>query len=259
MAGEDEQVAGSAGIYTRQVNTDFGSDSTPSIVLHDVTFAWPGGPPVLSIERLHIDRGERVLLRGPSGSGKSTLLGLIGGVLEPQRGTVRVLGAQLDLLTAGERDRFRGEHVGFIFQMFNLVPYLDVIQNVLLPLRFAPARRRRIGARTREEAMRLLHALGLSDPDLLGRSATRLSVGQQQRVAAARALIGWPEIIIADEPTSALDADARSDFLHLLLRECKAAGTTTLFVSHDPALDGFFDRVLTMSMLGGVRGTSWSL
>lgn len=222
---------------------------TPSIVLQEVTFAWPGSRPLVSIDRLHIHHGERVLLRGPSGSGKSTLLGLIGGVLDPQRGIVRVLGTQLDVLTAGERDRFRGEHVGFIFQMFNLVPYLDVIQNVLLPLRFAPQRRRHVGVSARDEALRLLTALGLSDRDLLDRSVTRLSVGQQQRVAAARALIGRPEVIIADEPTSALDAEARSDFLRLLLAECGAAGTTVLFVSHDPALDNFFDRVLTMSAL----------
>jgi putative ABC transport system ATP-binding protein len=217
--------------------------------LSDVAFAWPGSAAALSIDRLRIEQGERVLLRGPSGSGKSTLLGLIGGVLQPQRGCILVLGERLDELNAARRDRFRGEHIGFVFQMFNLVPYLSVIQNVLLPLRFAPARARRIGAAAYSEALRMLAALGLADRDLLERPVTQLSVGQQQRVAAARALLGRPELIIADEPTSALDADARSDFLQLLLSECRAAAATVLFVSHDATLDGFFDRVITMDAI----------
>jgi len=214
-----------------------------AIDLAQVKFAWPGAPPLLDIEELAVAPGERVFLRGPSGSGKSTLLGLIGGVLAPDSGAVRVLGQPLHEMSAAARDRFRGEHVGFVFQMFNLIPYLGVLENVLLALRFAPARAARIPAAERAaEAMRLLAALGLGDSTALGRPVTQLSIGQQQRVAAARALFGRPGLLVADEPTSSLDHDARESFLQLLMQECAAHGTTLLFVSHDPTLATLFDR-----------------
>ncbi|HKZ74592.1 MAG TPA: ABC transporter ATP-binding protein [Steroidobacteraceae bacterium] len=220
---------------------------SPAVDLRHLDFSWPGGAAVLVIERFTVARGERVFVRGPSGSGKSTLLGLIGGVLTPQAGNVELLGTDLVRLTASARDRFRGNHVGFIFQMFNLVPYLTVLENVVLPVRFSPRRLARIGAgRLREEALRLLEALGLAASTLLDRPVTQLSIGQQQRVAAARALLGRPEIIVADEPTSALDADARAGFLDLLMSECAAIGATLLFVSHDVALGGRFDRTVAM-------------
>jgi putative ABC transport system ATP-binding protein len=219
-----------------------------AIDLEQVRFGWPGARPLLQIDALRIARGERVFLRGPSGSGKSTLLGLIGGVLLPQQGQVRLLGTDIAGLGAAQRDRFRGGHLGFIFQMFNLIPYLDVLENVLLPAQFSPARRGRSGSagELRSEACRLLAALGLGE-DLLERGVTQLSIGQQQRVAAARALLGRPEIVIADEPTSALDADARAGFLELLMAECRAQGTTLLFVSHDTSLQPYFDRSLSMA------------
>jgi putative ABC transport system ATP-binding protein len=224
-----------------------------AISIDGLRFAWASREPLLEIDRLEVGRGERVFLQGASGSGKSTLLGLVSGVLLPRRGTIRVLGIELGKLSDGERDRFRGSHVGFIFQMFNLIPYLTVRANVLLPLRFSRTRRERIaeigeGAAERE-ALRLLAAMGLADAGLPDRSVLELSVGQQQRVAAARALIGRPEIVIADEPTSALDADARANFLDLLMNECRAFGTTLLFVSHDAALGARFDRVLAMADL----------
>jgi putative ABC transport system ATP-binding protein len=188
-----------------------------------------------------------VFLRGPSGSGKSTLLGLVGGVLVPRRGTVRLLGTDLTQLSAGARDRFRGEHLGFVFQMFNLIPYLSVLENVVLPSRFSPERARRIpGGDTQAEATRLLAALGLAEPGLLARDVTELSIGQQQRVAAARALLGRPAIIVADEPTSALDHDSRESFLQLLMDECRDQGATLLFVSHDTSLGALFDRVVSL-------------
>jgi len=222
-----------------------------AISISDLQFAWPRQPPLLAIDALEVGRGERLFLQGASGSGKSTLLALIGGVLRAQHGSIRVLGTDLAELSASARDRFRGDHVGFIFQMFNLIPYLTVRANVLLPLRFARVRRDRIG-RSGEgfadrEALRLLAAVGLTGPDLLNRSVLELSVGQQQRVAAARALIGRPELVIADEPTSALDADARADFLSLLMNECRQFGTTLLFVSHEAGLGSKFDRALTMA------------
>jgi putative ABC transport system ATP-binding protein len=186
-----------------------------------------------------------VFLHGPSGSGKSTLLGLVGGVVEPGSGAVRLLGQDLAALSRSGRDGFRAEHLGFIFQLFNLVPYLSVLENVLLPLRFSRKRRARL-ANPRAEALRLLAALGLEGGELLDRKVTALSVGQQQRVAAARALLGRTEILVADEPTSSLDSGARDSFLRLLMRECAAAGTSVLFVSHDHALGSWFDRSIAL-------------
>ena len=222
----------------------------PAVDITSLDFGWPGQPSLLLIDQLRIARGERTFLYGPSGSGKSTLLSLIGGVLVPKSGSVRVLGTELQTLRSSARDRYRGNHIGFIFQMFNLVPYLSVLANVLLPLRFSPTRGqelRTLGAE-QEEAGRLLKALGLG-ADLADRPATALSIGQQQRVAAARALIGRPSLVIADEPTSALDSDTRAGFLDLLMTECRAAGTTLLFVSHDLSLAKLFDRSLALREL----------
>ena len=224
-----------------------------AIELQNVEFSWPSGMRVLEVRQLTIEPGERVFVHGPSGSGKSTLLGIVGGVLKPQVGQVQVLGASLTGLSAAQRDRFRGEQIGFIFQMFNLIPYLTVIENVLLPLRFSDGRARRLASGdTTIEAARLLKALGLSDPGISKRRVTDLSVGQQQRVAAARALIGRPPILIADEPTSSLDADMRADFLRLLMNECVSHGTTLLFVSHDLGLASMFDRTVRIQDINRV-------
>jgi putative ABC transport system ATP-binding protein len=218
-----------------------------AIDIAGVEFGWGRGRPLLRIEGVRVARGERVLLRGPSGSGKSTLLALIGGVLSPQAGTVSVLGKDVARMSAAERDRFRGDHIGFIFQMFNLIPYLTVLENVELPAQFAQGRRKRIQGELRDEALRLLHALGLDEADLLTRRVTELSIGQQQRVAAARALLGSPELIVADEPTAALDTDTRDGFLKLLMSECARCGSAVLVVSHDPALAPLFDRTVAMA------------
>jgi putative ABC transport system ATP-binding protein len=176
---------------------------------------------------------------------------LLGGVLTAQAGSVKILGTDIATLSASERDRFRGEHVGFIFQMFNLIPYLTVRENVLLPARFSPARAARVpaGRSLATEAARLLDALGLGAADLVDRPITELSIGQQQRVAAARALLGRPELIVADEPTSSLDFDARENFLRLLMQECSAQGSTLIFVSHDTSLGGLFDRNVSLADL----------
>jgi len=223
----------------------------PAIDLTGVRFAWPGKRRFeLSIDRFAVARGQRVLLIGPSGSGKSTLLSLICGVTVATAGQVRVLDQDLVRLSGAARDRFRAEHVGVIFQMFNLLPYGSVLDNVLLPLSFAPHRRRRAEAAggARAEALRLLLALGLEE-DLLAAAAADLSVGQQQRVAAARALIGAPEIIVADEPTSALDSAHRSGFLELLFAQAAAAGSTLVVVSHDLAVADQFDDVRNLEAL----------
>ena len=205
---------------------------------------------MLDIDGLRLERGERVLLRGPSGSGKSTLLNLLAGVVTPQRGSVRVLGRDLGSLSGAARDRFRADHIGYIFQMFNLIPYLSVIENVFLPCGFSALRQERAtraGATPRSEAIRLLRQLDVGDPALLRRPVSDLSVGQQQRVAAARALIGSPELVIADEPTSALDADRRKAFLELLFAQCARERTTVIFASHDVTLASSFDREIALA------------
>jgi putative ABC transport system ATP-binding protein len=221
--------------------------TSQAIELNDVHFAWPRGAPVLAIPRFAVAQGESVFLKGASGSGKSTLLGLIGGVLQQARGSILVLGTSMRDLRGSRKDAFRAAHIGFIFQMFNLLPFLSVLDNVTLTARFSRARAARAGGDLAGEARRLLADLGLSDPQLLARPVTELSIGQQQRVAAARALLGRPDLLIADEPTSALDADTRLGFLDMLKRECASAGTTLLFVSHDTALARSFDRTVSMS------------
>lgn len=225
--------------------------NAPVIGIADLAFRWPTGTAdCLDIPAFDIAAGERVFLYGPSGSGKSTLLGLLGGVLLPQRGSLRILDTELTALSAAARDRFRADHIGFLFQQFNLIPYLSVMENVLLPCRFSRRRQERAtgNGAPRDEAARLLAHLDIGD-DLAHRPVTQLSVGQQQRVAAARALIGRPEIVIADEPTSALDAERQVAFLDLLARECRDAGSTLVFVSHDHRLAAGFDREVALPAL----------
>jgi putative ABC transport system ATP-binding protein len=175
------------------------------------------------------------------------LLGIISGVLAAESGRVQVLGADLRSLSGARRDEFRAAHIGLVFQMFNLLPYLSVIDNVLLPARFSAVRRERAQPDPLSEARRLLEELGIAMARALARPVTELSIGQQQRVAVARALLGRPELIIADEPTSALDSDARDGFLRLLMAECSATGAALLFVSHDTALGAHFDRCLSIA------------
>ena len=222
------------------------------IELSDLGFAWPGQAELLDIPAFTLQRGESLFLKGPSGSGKTTLLGLLGGVQKPQRGHIQVLGQNLSQLPAGARDRFRVDHTGYIFQQFNLLPFLSVRENVQLPCHFSRLRaqraRQRHGSVDQATVILLAH-LGLDQPDLLERRADALSIGQQQRVAAARALIGQPELVIADEPTSALDADARAAFLQLLFAECREAGSSLLIVSHDQSLAPRFDRSLSLAEL----------
>lgn len=223
-------------------------DAGPPVLSFDgVRFRWPGAQAdVVAVDALRVGAGERVLLRGDSGCGKSTLLSLAAGVLEPRHGEVRLLGQDWARLSRGGRDRRRADHIGYIFQQFNLLPYLDALDNVLLPCRFSRVRATRAGAtpvQWREAAGRLLAALDL-DAGLWGRAASELSVGQQQRVAAARAMIGRPELVIADEPTSALDEGRRDAFLDLLGRVCDDAGSALLFVSHDARLATHFSRVV---------------
>jgi putative ABC transport system ATP-binding protein len=225
------------------------------VAMSAVDFAWSGRTPFsLRIERFTVARGERLLLVGPSGSGKSTLLSLLCGVATPRAGRIDILGQDIARLSAAARDRFRAEHFGIVFQMFNLLPYASVLDNVLLPLHFAPVRQRRAAARgtPADEARRLLGRLGLEPARIEDRAAANLSVGQQQRVAAARALIGAPEIVVADEPTSALDRERQRAFLDLLFAELAGGGGTLVMVSHDDTLARHFDRVVAIDAIAAI-------
>ncbi len=223
-----------------------------AVRLTNAAYGYRAGPPVLDIAEFAVSRGESVFLEGPSGSGKSTLLGLVGGILTPAEGTVEVLGESLGELGAAARDRFRADRIGFVFQMFNLLPYLSMVDNVVLPCRFSRARAEAAiesAGSPREEALRLLGRLGFASEALRERRVTELSIGQQQRVAVARALIGRPSLVIADEPTSALDANARLRFVDLLVDECTSVGSTVIFVSHDVALAPSFDRNMSIGAI----------
>ncbi|MDU1144287.1 ATP-binding cassette domain-containing protein [Aeromonas rivipollensis] len=218
------------------------------VEIRDLAFAWPGGEAVLDLPALRISEGERVFIKGPSGSGKSTLLGLLAGIQAANHGTLEVLGQPLARLSGRARDHFRAANLGYIFQQFNLLPFLSVLDNVTAALTFSPEKRTRLQGSPEQEARRLLGELQLPD-EALHRPVHALSIGQQQRVAAARALIGSPPLVIADEPTSALDTDNRAAFIKLLFEECDKQGSTLVFVSHDPYLEPLFPRVANLQQL----------
>lgn len=222
------------------------AESDSVVQVSDVEFTWEGtSEPVIKIDRFDVQRGERVFLQGPSGSGKTTLLSLIAAVLTPQKGSIHIDGTPLRSLKRGHKDQFRVDRIGLVFQQFNLLPFLSVRENVQLSCRFSATRRKRVsqsGQSLDNETDRLLAAMNLEPATVMHRATAQLSVGQQQRVAVARALIGSPPLIIADEPTSSLDSDARQAFLQLLFSEVQSAGSSLLFVSHDASLAKSFDR-----------------
>jgi putative ABC transport system ATP-binding protein len=230
-----------------------------ALSLEGVRFSYVrSGSVVIDIHRFHVAAGERLFLRGASGSGKSTLLALIAGILTPGEGRIEVLGEDLTAMGQARRDAFRAARLGVIFQMFNLLPYLPVGRNITLPCRFSPERARNAEAAggPEAEARRLLERLGLDPSKVWNKRSSALSVGQQQRVAAARALIGRPGLILADEPTSALDADSRDAFIDLLKEECAASGAALIFVSHDGGLADHFDRALDLAELNRLSVTA---
>jgi len=234
-----------------------GTDRDCLLALNDVRFHWPGRDGFsLSVDSFRLDFGEKLFLKGPSGSGKSTLLSLICGIVLPDSGSVCIDGTDIAKLGASQADRLRADKLGIIFQQFNLLPYGSMLQNVLLPLQFSSARRERASANgtPEDEAQRLLQRLGLS-PDQHARGVTRLSIGQQQRVAVARAIIGSPRLIIADEPTSALDADNRNEFLKLLFEEVTRVNAGLILVSHDQSLASGFDRRMDISDIASTAAT----
>lgn len=220
----------------------------PLLEARDLRFAWPGAAAdTLSLDGFVLEAGARLFVYGDSGCGKSTLLALLAGVLVARSGRVALLGSDWAQLPAARRDARRADHVGVIFQQFNLLPYLSVLDNVLLPCRFSKRRAARCGEQGPAAAARELLARVALPEALWSRPARTLSVGQQQRVAAARSLIGAPELVIADEPTSALDANRRDEFMALLLGQCEASGAALVFVSHDERLAAAFGERLDLA------------
>lgn len=221
--------------------------SKSAISLNNVAFHWSTNlPATLNIENWEVDTGQSVFIYGRSGSGKSTLLNIIAGILEPQHGTVNILGQNINQLKQTQRDKFRANHMGVIFQQFNLIPYLSVQENIQLSQLFSASKN------TTKDIKLLISQLGLPE-SLLSRKANQLSVGQQQRVAVARALFHKPEIIIADEPTSALDTETRDEFINLLLQQTQKNKSTILFVSHDKSLSQYFDKTIDLQQLNKVE------
>ena len=217
-----------------------------SIKIKNLRFRYSGARPFqLKIDHFELKKKERVFLEGPSGSGKTTLLHLIAGMLIPHSGEVLIQENPFSQLSEGRRDQIRGEAFGFVFQNFNLIPYLNVIDNVTLPCKISNFRKKRAlekNGSIQKAAQALLEQLEIPLSAQKENKVIELSMGQQQRVACARALIGNPSILIADEPTSALDYHRKNKFIELLLETSSEQNTAVLFVSHDPTLKNQFDR-----------------
>lgn len=225
------------------------------ISLNNLQFTWPrSSQPVLSIEQLQVNQGEHLFIQGKSGSGKTTLLNLLTGINQPDSGQLSVLGFDLPAMSSIRRDSFRADHLGVIFQQFNLLPFLSIVDNVMLPCRFSKRRRDKAGD-LEQAAQQMLDELQIP-VDLRQRNVMDLSVGQQQRVAVARTLIGNPEIVIADEPTSALDTENRDNFVDLLFRRADEHGSTLIFVSHDQQLSSHFQHSIHLDDINLAIATS---
>lgn len=219
------------------------------IDIKNLHYTWPGATdPTLDVPEFQLAKGESVFLRGASGSGKSTLLSLLCGILPAPANTVKILDTDMASMTVRKRDRFRADHIGIVFQQFNLIPFLSVGANLRLAARFANNANQDVDGRARE----LLQSLQMPT-DILDRQADKLSVGQQQRVAIARAFINEPEILLADEPTSALDSDARDHFVQLLLSLRESTGCSILFASHDNSLASYFETKVALSDINKVH------
>lgn len=207
-----------------------------AINISDLSFSWPKQSSfALRIEHWQVKKGQSVFLYGPSGSGKSTLLNLLSGVMPADTGRIEIFGEDLTALSAKQRDRFRADNIGVVFQQFNLLPFLTGLENIHLASAFKSKKTRN----DLDFEQNIYNNLSLN-ADILQRKANTLSVGQQQRIAVARALIGKPKLVIADEPTSALDSELRDSFIKLLLENAK--DSSVVFVSHDKSLASIFDQ-----------------
>ena len=227
-----------------------------AVELNAVQFRWPKSDHIiLDIPAFTLYAQQHLFVKGPSGSGKSTLLSLLTAINTPEKGSISLFGTDLSQLKQGQKDQFRADNIGYIFQHFNLLPYLSVVDNVGLACEFSSQRKQSVFAKhptakdpIRSEAIRLLSALNLPT-DVQDKKASHLSIGQQQRVAAARALMGSPALVIADEPTSALDHANREAFIRLLMQEVTHNQATLIFVSHDPTLAPLFAQCIDLAQI----------
>jgi ABC-type lipoprotein export system ATPase subunit len=208
------------------------------IRITELDFAYPQGPFRLVIEELHVEPNESVAFIGPSGSGKTTLLHLAAGILTPEKGCIFTGGHEVSALPDGARRDFRVRHVGLVFQEFELLEYLDVEDNILLPYRIN--RSLALTADVRDRVRALAHDVGIDDK--LDRDVRRLSQGERQRVAICRALLAEPQLLLADEPTGNLDPENRELVLDILFRYAQDA--TLVTVTHDHTVLDRFDRVI---------------
>lgn len=212
-----------------------------TIQLKDIRYTYPDTPGklILNINNWKVAAGEQVFVHGPSGGGKSTLLNLLSGMLQADTGEVSVMGQRLDKISSRQRDRFRADHIGYIFQQFNLIPYLDAIDNIKLAHQFA---KENTSSSLEDDIKSLLSSFYI-DPADWQKPVAKLSIGQQQRIAIARAMVNKPELLIADEPTSSLDQNNRDNFMKELMAMVSEHNTTLLFVSHDMSLAKHFNRI----------------
>lgn len=226
-------------------------ESVPAVIIESLLFSYVASRPIIDIKQWQLGKSEQVFLFGPSGCGKSTLLNIISGIVRPQEGKVNVLGTDITRLRSSKRDRFRAQHIGVVFQQFNLVPYLSVLNNIQLAMHFAKdasvkADPMETEVTKRQRILTMLEALQLPS-DCAQQKASELSVGQQQRVAIARALINKPDVLIVDEPTSALDASAKDAFMQVLIATATSSNAALIFVSHDQSLAKHFKRVESLT------------
>jgi putative ABC transport system ATP-binding protein len=191
---------------------------------------------------IEVERGERLLIRGFSGCGKTTLLSLIAGALKLQNGDIKFDGNEYSKMSSLLLDKFRADHIGYIFQTLNLIPFLSVSENIALGIKFSKSRKSKVND-FNQEIIRLVSSLGLGK-EVLKTPVNRLSVGQQQRVAVARALLGKPDLILADEPTSALDSGTTQKFLNEVMETFDSTRQAIIMVSHDTSIAPYFDSVI---------------
>lgn len=191
--------------------------------------------PILNIPRYHVGTGEQVVLMGRSGSGKTTLLHIIAGISQPDRGNVNVAGVNIAALPEAQRDRFRADHIGYVFQTFNLLPGFSALENVMLGMAFAG------GSVDRQRAINLLERVGLGGR--LTHKPNQLSVGEQQRVSVARALANRPRLLLADEPTANVDPGNQQQIIDLIRQTCEEERVALILVTHTPEVASQFARV----------------
>ncbi len=222
-------------------------------VLNNIDYAFKGSESnkAFKLPHLSVQKGEHSLILGPSGCGKSTLLNLLAGFIKPCQGEMTILNQDMKKLSSLQKDRFRAENMGIIFQQFNLLPFADIYTNIALALRFCPLRRKKVN-NIKAEIQYLLKELDFKGESWPKQKALNLSVGQQQRIAAARALIGGPQIILADEPTSALDEQTTARFMALIFHVAKQQNSTLIMVSHNSQLKPYFERIIHLDKIAEI-------